>query len=97
LGTFLEIQTRVEGAIIDLPTHVETSVPRLVNFAYRELQDAHNFWIMRATQAYTTTVDTRSLGATPSDFKEFRDKPYFLMDDDGKVKTIETSPHVLSS
>jgi hypothetical protein len=97
LGTFLEIKDRVEGAIIDLPTHVETSIPRLVNFAYRDLQRKHNFWIMRATQAYTTVLETRSLGSTPTDFKEFRDKPYFLMDDDGRVKTIETSPHALSS
>lgn len=94
MTTLALIRARVEVAIIDLPTHVSAAVDKLINVAHRDIQNKHNFWVMRATQSYTTTLETRSLGATPSDFKEYRDTPYFTYFQDGRVKeiTVAASP-----
>lgn len=91
MGTFLSIQNRVKVAIIDLPTAVSDAVPGLVNTALKDIQDKANFWIMRATQTYTTVLNTRSLGATPANFKEFRARPYYLRND-GSMRPMVTAP-----
>jgi hypothetical protein len=90
LTTLALIRARVEVALIDLPTAVSDAVDKLINVAHRDLQDRHNFWVMRATEDYTTVLETRSLGATPDDFKEFRDVPFWTYDEDGKAKEMTT-------
>lgn len=79
--TFLDLQNRVKTRVIDLPSAVEAEVPALVKFAHRDLQRRHNFRVMRAVSGeHVTTEDTRVLAAIPSDFKEFRSKPYYVPD-----------------
>lgn len=83
MATFLTLKTAVTGNLIDTPSFVEDAIPDLINRAYRKAQSKHNFWIMRAEQDYTTTYNTRVLGAVPSDWKEWRGKPYFTEDNGG--------------
>lgn len=87
MGTFASIKTRVQNLVIDAPTTVQNTIGTLVNEAMRTLQGDHNFWVMEALAEYTTVADTRSLGATPSNFKEFRGDPYYL-EDDGQVRIM---------
>ena len=88
MATFLEIKTRVQTRLIDLPTAVSAEVPSLVNKAMLEIQKKHNFQVMKARSNYTTTIAVRILGAIPSDYKEFRSKPWYLTEDNGERKTI---------
>jgi hypothetical protein len=54
VGTFTELQTRVQTRIIDLPSQVLAEVPQLINEALYELQSRHNFKVMeRELYAYT--------------------------------------------
>lgn len=69
---FGELQDRVDAILIDAPAAVTTAIPSLINGAMRFLQRQHNYYIMRASQEYTTTEGTRVLGAAPSNFKEIR-------------------------
>lgn len=80
MSTYLEIQNAVTARVIDAPTAVANAIPDLINKAIKRLEQKHNFWIMEATQGpLTTTVATRPLSAgVPSDFKDFRGKPYYL-------------------
>lgn len=81
MATVDAIIARVERRVIDLPTAVSTEVSDLVEKAHRELQDRHNFRIMRAVSAsLPTTVDTSTLAAIPSDFKSYRGRPYYTDD-----------------
>lgn len=82
MATFAEIKTRVERRVIDLPTSVQNEVGTLVNEALRTIQTRHNFKVMEAESGPTvTTEDSHTLLAVPSDFKEYRKKPYVLRDD----------------
>jgi hypothetical protein len=80
MATFLEIRTRVQERVIDLPTAVQNRVPVLVNQAIRDMQRMYNYRAMEVSQIFVTTAGSLSL--TPSSitrFKEFRDKgPYLL-------------------
>jgi len=77
VATFTELQTEVQGIIIDLPTFVVAQVPKQINRALRKLQRRHNFKVMEALNpAIVTTLGNRGLGAVPSDFKEVRGRPY---------------------
>jgi len=78
MATYGAIQTRVQQIIIDLPSSVTAQVPTLVKEAVRSLQVKHNFKVMEALSSFTTAADTRVLGSMPSNFKEFRGKPYEL-------------------
>jgi hypothetical protein len=89
--TFQELQAEVQVKVIDLPTVITTSVPTLVNRAIRTLQKRHNYKVMEAEAAFTTTLQTRVLGAVPSDFKEFREVPY-LVEDLGRVRIVNVAP-----
>ncbi len=93
MATFLEIQTRVNRRVIDLPAAVTAEVPTLVNEASKRLQRRHNFKCMEAaTAVLTTTVNTRTLStvAVPADFKEFRGSPY-LTDNSGRFIEVLTA------
>lgn len=79
--TFKQLQDRVKSNVIDLPTAIVTAVPRLINSAMRQLQVDHDFKIMEALFQPTTVIATRSLGAVPADFKEYRGEPWFLKND----------------
>ncbi len=70
---YLELQTEVERALIDLPDAVQAAVPRLVKFAHRQLQKKHNFWVMKKHLTGNTTVSTRIWQVGPSNFKAFRE------------------------
>ena len=78
MATFLDIQTEVRGNIIDLPSFVTGNVPRYVNRAMRELQNKHNFVVMKAAASVSTVAGTRVLMAVPSNFKEYRGTPYVI-------------------
>jgi len=58
---------------------VTAQVPTLVKEAVRELQKKHNFKVMEALSSFTTVAETRELGDVPSNFKEFRNRPYELL------------------
>ncbi len=88
MATFQNIQDRVTRRVIDLPASVLTEIPTLINEAMRDLQTEHNFKVMEALSAtFTTTVNTNTLGSVPSDFKEYRGKPY-LTTDKGEVHKL---------
>ena len=77
MATFTELQDRVSRRVIDLPAAVLAEVPDLVNEALREIQERHNFKVMEAVSAQYITVDAvRNLAVVPTDFKEWRGKPY---------------------
>jgi len=87
MATFQTITEAVEGNLIDLPSFVQTSIPALINRAYRQAQSMHNFWVMRGEAARTTTLQTLALGAArPTDFKEYRGKPYYTDETGGKQR-----------
>lgn len=88
MATFAEIQSEVETRVIDTPAAVVAAIPGLINRVIRKLQKNHNFKVMEAEQAITTTVDDQSLGSVPSDFKEFRDFPYYI-EEIGRFQRIE--------
>jgi hypothetical protein len=77
MATYSELQTQIERRVIDLPSAVTAEVPNLINRIIRELQKNHNFKVMEAEHAVSTTAESQSLGSVPSDFKEFRDFPYY--------------------
>lgn len=79
--TFLDIKTDVQNLVIDLPTTVQNMVPTLVIEAVRHIQTKHNFKIMEALGSFTTVEGVRALSALPANFKEFRNEPYFVLDD----------------
>jgi len=78
MATFLELQTEVRTAIIDLPTAVSNLVPTFVKRAVRSLQTDYNFRVMRALGSFVSTEGVRILGARPADWKEARGRPYRL-------------------
>lgn len=73
---FGQLKTRVQRRIIDLPAAITAEVPDLVNEAIRDLEDFHNFHVMRAITSANTVVDTRLLLPAPADFKNFRNAPW---------------------
>ncbi len=89
MTTFADIRTQVEGNLIDLPTFVADAVPGLINRAYRKAQSKHNFWVMRAEADFTTLVETHELvGTYPTDWKEWRGKPYWIEDSGAKRRLV---------
>lgn len=78
MTTFLDIQTRVLRRVIDAPTAVQAEVPTMVNEAMRQLQRTHNFRVMKRVLPAVTVEGARALTIVPSNWKEFRDKPYLL-------------------
>ena len=60
-GTYLELQTRVQTRIIDLPAAVQAEVPQLVNEALYELQSRHNFKCMEAEMYVYTQYNNHVL------------------------------------
>lgn len=76
MATFSELQARVSANVIDLPDAVQNAIPTFVQEAYRKAQTVHNWFVMRATASFTTTLDQRLLASAPADFKEWRDKPF---------------------
>lgn len=90
MATFTDIQNRVKTRLIDLPAATLAEVPSLVNQAMRELQSRHNFWIMQKNMAANTTAATRTLAATPSDFKEFRLEPFYT-ENTGYIVPMDTA------
>lgn len=75
---FSAIRTEVQTLLIDASTAVVNLTPNFVNRAITKLQQKHNFKVMEAKQAYTTTALTRTLGARPSNWKEARGVPYYV-------------------
>ncbi len=65
-----------------MPTAITTETGDLVNWAMETLQDEHNFWVMQAETAVTSTsLATRDLMVLPSNFKSPRGKPYEIWND----------------
>lgn len=73
---FSAIKTSVQDWTIDDPAVTVAKIGAWINKAVRDAQDAHNFRHMEATQAFVTVVVTRSLGNTPTLWKEKRDRPW---------------------
>lgn len=96
MATYLELQTRVQSLVIDLPQAVQDYVPTYINEAIRAVQEEHNFKVMEALSGpHSTTIATRSLVAVPNNFKEFRlnregQGPYFV-DDLGQAGWLQTA------
>lgn len=88
--TYLDLQTEIRQNIIDLPTTVTNRVPTLVKRAITALQNRHNFKVMETEQEYITTVSTRSIGAQPTNFKEWRLFPSHLENEGGWQKMYLT-------
>lgn len=91
MATYLDIQEDVAAILIDLPAVTLAAVPKLVNFALRELQTRHNFKVMEKTLAENTVALTRNLVAKPADFKGFRNKPFYT-EFSGNVVPLEVAP-----
>lgn len=89
------LQTEVERNVIDLPTAVQNGVPTFINRAMKALQRRHNFKVMEAETSYTTTAGSHILSATmPTRFKEFRDQPFYVTDDDSTWYEMEYAPNM---
>jgi len=92
MATFSELQTKVQRRVIDLPATVTTEVPSLINFAIRELERKHSFRVMRTLLGpTTTTADTHTLVAVPTDFKEAHNKAW-LRPNTGTAIPIQYAP-----
>jgi hypothetical protein len=85
MATFLDIKTRVLRRLIDAPPAITAEIGELVNDALREVQDRFNFPWMRTTVSFTTAAGTHTLGATPTDLKCFRERPYWIENTQGRV------------
>ncbi len=77
MADFWTLQTRVQRRVIDLPASVISEVPDLINEAIRDLQDSHNFHVMRTLTEETTAAATRALLAKPALFKQLRGRPFY--------------------
>ena len=88
MGTLATITTRVQTRIIDTPTAIQDEVTGLINAAMHKLQTKHNFKVMETLLAASTTVDTRVLTTLPSDFKEWRGKPYYVRDEGDRQRMV---------
>lgn len=77
MATYSQLQDRVAKNVIDLPEAVAEAIPHLVQQAHRKAQSQHN-WVkcMKATVQAVTVYQQRLLIPAPTDFKEWRDKPY---------------------
>jgi hypothetical protein len=88
MSQFSVLQARVERRVIDLPASVLAEVPILINEAMHFLQQRHNFKVMETETAQTsTTADSHTLLAVPSDYKEARGLPYLVFND-GSTKDL---------
>lgn len=93
MATFLELQERVEANVIDLPTPVQNAVPRLINKAMKKLQRKHNFQVMKTvSNTNLTTIATRALMVVPSDWKEWRGKPWMVDEETGRMTQLAIAP-----
>ncbi len=79
MATYAELQTRVQRIVIDLPTAVTADVPTLVRESIRRLQRLHDFKVAEArTSVLVTALETRTLGAVPSNWYKWRGKPQLI-------------------
>lgn len=79
MATYLELQTRVQQIVIDLPTAVTAQVPTLIKESVRRLQRLHDFKVCETLTSVLTTVEgTRTLAAVPADFYKFRRLPHLI-------------------
>lgn len=85
MATFLELQNRVLGNLIDTPDRVQDRVDDFINNAMKELQDRHNFDLMKDEEAYVTTVTSHTLGTVPTNWKEYRGRPYYIDNTSGRI------------
>src|SRR5512138_164056 len=89
MATFGDLQTEVGEIIIDLPSTVTARLPFYIKRSIHRLQLLHNFEIMKTeTSVLTTTYQSHTLTTVPSNFKEYRRKPY-LIEANGQVVPIE--------
>ncbi len=99
MANLSDIRTKVLRRVVDAGSAVEAEVDDLINLAMREIQNRHNFRFMEASESYTTTLATRSLGNLPERFKSWRGTPWGTMEDSGRewwVNTIERQEEVYS-
>lgn len=92
MATFAQLQDRVERNVIDLPTVVQTAVPQLINSALKTIQTKHNFKVMETLLSATTTSLTRTLVATPANWKEPHGDPWYVEDATGYKHRITWGP-----
>jgi hypothetical protein len=93
MATFLEIQEAVAGIIIDTPTATVNQVPNFIRRAMRKLHWKHDFRVMqKETSVLVTTVATRVLSVTPSDWMKPRGAPYEIAAD-GSVRELIWAPN----
>lgn len=78
MSNFSTLKERVLRRVIDAPTAVQTEVPLLLNNALLAIQQRYNFEAMKRSASYITTENTRLLGALPTRFKAWRDRPLLL-------------------
>lgn len=90
-----DLQARVARRLIDAPQMVTDEVPRLVLQSIRNLQDRHNFWVMKGLiSAQSTTYDEHVLRAKPTTWKGWRDFPYYLSEDPVRQYPIKVAPNL---
>lgn len=92
MATFAQLQTRVTEIVIDTPTAITSQVPTLIRESVRRLTRLHDFKVCEATtEVFETSLETRVLGAVPSNFYKWRGKPY-LISEQGRVRELGTFP-----
>lgn len=92
MATFKQLQDRVKANVIDLPAELIAAVPRYVNQAIRDAQDAHNYRAMEHTIEFTTTTGDHALGELPF-FKDTNGDPWIRHADGGETE-IEWAPSI---
>lgn len=92
MANFQDLQDRVKTYLIDVPTSISTLAPSLVNEALTKLQAKHNFKVMKAEFLINTQTAQRILAPIPENFKEFRERPYYV-EELGLTRWVNIAPN----
>lgn len=106
MGSFSDLQQRVQTRVIDLPSAVQAEVPQLINDAINFLQQVHNFSVMKSEVSYFTnpaptsapgTITPHIIGQIPTGgasglaWKEPRENPYYVLQI-GETRELDWAP-----
>lgn len=85
MATFATLKTKVQRRVADVTVGLTAEIGDLINEARIEVMDRTNFSWMKAEVDFTTLLNTRTLGVTPADWKQWRERPYWVEDNQGQT------------
>lgn len=78
MATLSELISRIQGNVIDLTQEVLGRTTEKIIEAQRRAEDRHYFRIMEAEISVATVNQQRQLALTPSDWVDYRARPYYI-------------------